>query len=394
MKKILIISQNKSLRGAHKAATELEKVLKKSSKNNVKFFSERDAVKGIKGNVKIKIFKTLNKYINPFFGKHNEITNTLPQIFKFFKHKNFNYDLILINYIYEFLSIKDIIKFEKPTVVFIHDMWFFGGIKHFFTKSSFKKDLELNFFNIYKIVNYFSWKFKKNYLQKNKKIIFIASSEWLKKQALSSVTLKNHTVEKINTPVDTVYWKKLNKATCRKRFNLPLKKKLVLFVAKGGLDNYRKGGDIFEKIILKNTNQDKINFIILGQQHKKILSNTFFVNFNDNNQKLRQLYNAVDLSFCLSRYENIPYSMLESMSCGTPNISVKVGGINEVIQHKKNGWILNNKNISSMNKSIRWCLNQNNYFRLSNNSIKEIKKRFSYSKIHNDYDKLFKRINT
>ena len=32
------------------------------------------------------------------------------------------------------------------------------------------------------------------------------------------------------------------------------------------------------------------------------------------NHKLRNLYNAVDLSFCLSRHENIPYSVIESMS--------------------------------------------------------------------------------
>ena len=45
MKKILIISQNKSSRGAYKAAVELGNALKTSQKNSVKFFTEDDACK-------------------------------------------------------------------------------------------------------------------------------------------------------------------------------------------------------------------------------------------------------------------------------------------------------------------------------------------------------------
>ena len=47
-----------------------------------------------------------------------------------------------------------------------------------------------------------------------------------------------------------------------------------------------------------------------------------------------------------------------------------------------------------MDKSIQWCLNKKNYFRLSNNSINQIKDKFSYSKIYKDYAKLFERIDT
>ena len=395
MKKILIISQRKSLRGAHKAAVELEKVLKLTSKNRVTFFSEDDAIKNKISFLKIKIFKIINRFIKPFFRKKNEITNTLPQIFKFFDHKKYNFDLILINYVYEFFSIRDIVLFKKPTIIFIHDMWFLGGIKHFFTKLSLKRDLKKKFLSIYGVLNFFAWKFKRYYLNKNKKIIFIASSQWLKNQAQSSIILKDHHIEKINTPVDTSYWKNTDKIFSRKKLNLPIDKNLILFVAAGGLKNYRKGGDIFKNIILNFKNQDKINFVILGHQKNnedKLLKNLFFINFNDDNHKLRNLYNAVDLSFCLSRHENIPYSVIESMSCGVPNISINIGGLDEIIKHKNNGWILKNTKISNIKKAINWSLNKNNYSRLSKNSINFVKKEFSHSKVRKDYDKLFKSI--
>lgn len=396
MKKILIISQLKSLRGAHKAAVELEKVLKLTPKYRVRFFSENDAIKNKISFLKIKSFKIFNKFIKLFFRKKNKITNTLPQIFKFFNHQKYKFDLVLINYVYEFLSLRDIILFNKPTIIFIHDMWFLGGIKHFFTKLSFKRDLNFFFLSIYGLSNFFAWKFKRYYLNKNKNIIFITSSDWLKNQAFSSINLKEHRIEKINTPVDTSYWKRLNKNFSRKKFKLPINKKLILFVAKGGLKNFRKGGDIFKKIILNFKNQDKINFVILGHQknnnEEQFIKNLFFINFDDDNYKLRDLYNAVDLSFCLSRHENIPYSVIETMSCGVPNISINIGGLEEIINHKKNGWILKNTKISNIRSAINWCLDRNNYLKLSNNSINFVKKEFSYSKVRKDYDKLFKSI--
>tara|TARA_B110001450_G_C17658320_1_gene496186 strand:- start:416 stop:1621 length:1206 start_codon:yes stop_codon:yes gene_type:complete len=393
MKKILIISQNKSLRGGYKAAVELGKALKTSEVNKVKFFTEVDAKNKKVSFLKIRLFKLINKFMKLTFINNNDITNTLPQIFKFYDHKKESHDIVLVNFIYEFLSVKDIILFRKPTLIFIHDMWFMGGIKHYFEKSLLKKNIKINSLNFYEIFNYIAWKFKMKFLNLNKKLIFVASSNWLKKQASSSLMLRNHKVEKIYTPVNVLFWKKLDKRESRKKLNLPLNKKLILFVAKNGLKNFRKGGDIFSKIINSFKNQDEINFVVFGQsipRNKKVEKNLYYLSFKDDEKKLRYLYNSADITICLSRYENIPYSMIESMSCGIPNISTNVGGINEIILHKKNGWLLKNQSINQLKKSIFWCLNKKNYRKLSKNSIFHVKKEFSYVKILKDYNKLNK----
>jgi len=393
MKKILIISQNKSSRGAFKAAVELGNALKTSPLNKVKFFTEVDVNEKKIPFLKIKLFKLINNIMKLTFVNNNKITNTLPQIFKFYNHKKLPYDIILVNVIYEFLSVKDIILFRKPTLIFIHDMWFMGGIKHYFKKSLLKKSIKINSLNFYEFFNYIAWKFKMKFLSLNKKLIFVASSNWLKKQASSSLMLKKHRVEKIHTPVNTLFWKKLDKRVSRRKLNLPLNKKLILFVAKGGLKSFRKGGDIFLKIINSFENQEQINFIVFGQsisKNEKIDKNVHFLSFKDDQKKLRNLYNSSDLTFCLSRYDNIPYSMIESMSCGVPNISTNVGGINEIISHKKNGWLLKNQSISQIKKSIEWCLNKKNYSKLSQNSTFKVKQEFSYVKILKDYNKLNK----
>ena len=84
--------------------------------------------------------------------------------------------------------------------------------------------------------------------------------------------------------------------------------------------------------------------------------------------------------------------MIESMSCGVPCISFDVGGINEIISHKKNGWLLKNQNMNHIKNSIKWCLNNKNHIKLSKNSTLHVKKEFSYAKIIKDYNKLNKTI--
>ena len=380
MKKILIISKGIKGAGGFKSSLELLNALKVSKKNYIKIYTEFDAKKKINGFLKISLFNLINKYLKVLIDKKDKkITVTFPQIFSYFNYTKYSFDVYLVNYVNEFLSIKDIISFNKPTLIFINDMWFFGGIQHFFDNSH--KIFKLNVKNFFSFFDYLSWSFKFKYLAINKKIIFVASSEWLKLKAQKSKMLNKHRVEKIYTPTDVTFWKKISKNICRKKFELPVSKKLILFVAKGGFKNFRKGGDIFEKIVKSYENDEGINFVILGQSvydGSHLKKNCYFLNFKDNNKKLRNLYNAVDLVMCLSRYDNIPYSIIESMSCGTPNISTNVGGISEVISHKKNGWLLKNNSKEHIKKSIAWSLDSTNYKKISKNSIKDIKKNFSY----------------
>ena len=51
-----------------------------------------------------------------------------------------------------------------------------------------------------------------------------------------SIILFDHHIEKINTPVDTSILKRHIKFLSKK-LNLPIDKNLILFVAKGGLEN-------------------------------------------------------------------------------------------------------------------------------------------------------------
>ena len=53
-----------------------------------------------------------------------------------------------------------------------------------------------------------------------------------------------------------------------------------------------------------------------------------------------------------SRYEGIPYVILESMYIGTPVISTPAGGITEIIKDNTNGFIISNDNIAEFSNKL------------------------------------------
>jgi glycogen synthase len=61
---------------------------------------------------------------------------------------------------------------------------------------------------------------------------------------------------------------------------------------------------------------------------------------------------AADIFVFPSRYDNSPYSCLESMSCGVPVIASAVGGIPEYIEHGVTGWLVNSEDPLSLSNAV------------------------------------------
>lgn len=57
------------------------------------------------------------------------------------------------------------------------------------------------------------------------------------------------------------------------------------------------------------------------------------------NEKLPEIINQYEIFILPSHYEGNPKSLLEAMSCGIACIGTNVRGINNVIEHKKNGYL-------------------------------------------------------
>ena len=66
--------------------------------------------------------------------------------------------------------------------------------------------------------------------------------------------------------------------------------------------------------------------------------------------------------------ENLPYVIMESLSCGTPVLAFDIGGISDMIDHKVNGYLAKPFEIDDLAKGIKWVLNLSSYDKLSKNA--------------------------
>ncbi|MEJ2250841.1 MAG: glycosyltransferase family 4 protein, partial [Candidatus Lokiarchaeota archaeon] len=90
-----------------------------------------------------------------------------------------------------------------------------------------------------------------------------------------------------------------------------------------------------------------LEFLIIGDGplEKLLIHNqdsipiTYFPNFPYS--KMEDVYNMSKILVMTSRFEGLPTTLLESLSCETPVLTSNVGGISELIQTNRNGFFIN-----------------------------------------------------
>ena len=93
---------------------------------------------------------------------------------------------------------------------------------------------------------------------------------------------------------------------------------------------------------------------MIGEEFK----NKIIIKGNIQNNKLPSIYNKHNIFFLNSKAEGQPKSLLEAMSCGLIVIGKNSPGINEIIKHKKNGFLLNSNN-SNLNEIFKIIKSKN-----------------------------------
>lgn len=271
-----------------------------------------------------------------------------------------------------FLSLKNIeqlMTLNKPIVWTQHDMWACTGICHhardcenyytqchscFYLNSKSSKDLSSRVFN------------HKKKIFTDSKISLVTCSQWLQNKVLKSGILKNCANISIPNPIDMQIYCPQDKTDCRTKLGLPQDKVLLLFGAANSTDE-RKGLSYFlESLeILKEQRFDifeRIEIVLFGEVKQeikqRIVAPIHILGYISTEEKIVQLYNAVDAFVISSLDENLPNSIMESMSCGTPCMGFKTGGIPEMIEHKQNGYVATYCSSEDLANGVVWLLEQ------------------------------------
>jgi len=406
--KVLFINHTEQHGGAAIAANRLFSSLEKKNINVRYLVANRTSSRK---NVLTSSFSR-----NLLYKKFYEYGNVLPLVFyKEVNRKNFstsivpnnsvvndinklNPDIVHIHWALNgFLDISSLGKIKRPVVWTLHDMWpITGGCHHSFDCGKYR-----NFCNSCPVLN----SSKNNDLssaifkQKKKKwkfvnIHFVALNLWMKELVKSSTIYNNNIygndISIIPNGIDRKIFYKRITTDARKFFNLPQDKKLVLIIT-NSIDNPFKGyGQIKEELhdFIKENNDYEI--VMVGNKRKEVSFKVIDVGYINDETILATLYSAVDVLLAPSIADNLPNAIIESIACGTPVVSTRVGGIPDIIDHKINGYLLKKKEADIVS-GLKWVLENNNYKKLTDNAIKKSKV-FNIEDTAESYINLYKRI--
>lgn len=265
-------------------------------------------------------------------------------------------------------SISEIGKFNVPVVWTLHDMWAFCGSEHYSPDSD-----NARWRKIYSKMNRsptskgidvdkLTWSKKRKKWKRNFHIV--APSNWIAECVRSSSLMASWPVTVIPYPIDTKVFSPIDKLQARSILNLPPNEIILLFGAIGGGEDSRKGFDLLLKAIndfnLFDIFERNIRCVVFGQSEPK---NPPIINFpvtwfgilNDE-WSLSLLYSAADVMIIPSRQDNLPQTGIEAHACGCPVVAFRVGGLPDIVEHLKTGYLAEPLDPKSLAQGIYWVL--------------------------------------
>lgn len=188
------------------------------------------------------------------------------------------------------------------------------------------------------------------------------------------------------------------KREIRKRLNLPDDRVIIGSFQKDGTGwgdglepKLVKGPDIFLQVIKKLAKQYPIFVLLTGPARGYVkrglekLGVPYLHRYLDDYSQIVDYYNALDLYLVTSREEGGPKAILESMACGVPLVTTKVGMAPDIIHDKRNAMLVDMGDVGGFLKaSINVLEDKKLRGKIIANALNDIKK-YSWYNIANQY---------
>jgi glycosyltransferase involved in cell wall biosynthesis len=258
---------------------------------------------------------------------------------------------------------------NKPAIFTLHDMWSFTGhCAYSFDCDRWKigcgkcpylkADPPVRRDN-----THLEWKLK-NWVYSRSNIRVVAPSRWLTEQAKQSM-LNRFPIHHIPYGIDTQAYQPLDSEQCRSLLGIPIGKKVLMFGAES-LKDSRKGGDLLLKALSSLPASLKAETVVLtiGEGGEAISEAagmaTLHLGYVSSHRLKAIAYSAADLFVFPTRADNLPLVLQESIACGTPMVSFKIGGVPDLVRPEVTGYLALPEDAKDFCNGIVQLLEDNN----------------------------------
>jgi glycosyltransferase involved in cell wall biosynthesis len=281
--------------------------------------------------------------------------------------KELHPDILNLHWVNDgFMRIETLARFRQPVVWTLHDMWAFTGGEHYVSESTRYKegyshrnrpDNETGL-----DVNRWLWRRKRKAWSRLRNMVIVTPSRWLARCARESVLFGDLRVEVLPNGIDHERFRPMDHTIVRRILGLPEDKKLILFGAGSATRDKRKGFHLLVdslKRLEKESDPAGYELVVFGSSSGDgvFAMNTHYLGKLHDEISMALVYAAADVFVAPSLEDNLPNTVLESLSCGTPVVAFNIGGMPDMVSHKTNGYLAAGFDTADLANGLLWVLN-------------------------------------
>jgi glycosyltransferase involved in cell wall biosynthesis len=250
-------------------------------------------------------------------------------------------------------------KLEVPVVWTLHDMWPFTGGCHYsgdclqYRESCQRCPKVKNVLGVPTITRWVHRRKRNNW--GNQPLHAITPSAWMREMALTSSLFAGANVKHIRNCVNPGIFNGKHRDKMRDKLGLLPASKTVLF---SSANQPRKGAFMIPDVIrhLRTAAPESDwRFLFMGGLPPTLTPSRDVTQLplTTDEARVASYYAASDVYALPSLEDNLPNTISESLTCGTPVVAFPTGGIVEMIQHGRNGALSAERTAASIGEAIR-----------------------------------------
>ena len=302
-------------------------------------------------------------------------------------------DIIHLHWIEQFVDLSLLFKQTRQPIVWtLHDMGAFTaicnynylGCSHYHNRCGKCPVLDsTNEVDLSRDI----WQEKAYLFERNMcRLYIVTCSNWLANCARNSGLLKNANIRVIPNCIDTNMFRPMGHKRNGNRLSVMLGAYDATDPNKGYerlsriVEEFAKQSDFSLEVVVVGKNSDNISF----SSNISVASYGFVERETD----LVNIYNKVDLLLYGSYRDNLPNMIMEAMACGVPVVAFPVGGIPDMVKHKKTGYLAESE--ADYICGIQYCVE--NWQHLHLNARAMVEDCFSTEVVASIYNDLYREI--
>ena len=229
----------------------------------------------------------------------------------------------------------------------------------------------------------------------------IAPSAWMLNSVAESSLMKGKQAYQIPNTLKTELFKPADKKQAKQLLGFDPDKFIFLSGFMPSRKDLHKGTqyllDSLEMLKQRlGSKADAIELVVFGNRNVDDVPDfpfkTTFLGTISDDKKLATCYAAADAYLIPSLEDNLPYTVMESLACGTPVIAFTTGGIPDMVQHQYNGYLAEYRSVESLTDGMQWIINYPDQEKLQQQARQTVMAKFAEDVIADKHIELYQKV--